>query len=310
MVTSAGYQKIEAPSVCLRSALPLSIQKHNTIYILLQQTISYVALYFAVCLVSVVCASQIDQKHCLAVYAQRDRQTDARTAVYSSKEMRHLAQNQYLPWMSSVMKILYTYSFTKEILCVYVCVCVEVCVCVWRGVRKKSQFALSATDGGVKKGIACLFFGSGRGVEEQQRELLVGPMKKWMQTERTTYLLDSAAEGRQGESRRLLQLIQRSYSDVFVLSGALTVCMCWRWPETDCLSVWIKQQQQKMKKRGGSGVIPEQLVCFLQTLAIHTIMIIIIWMSSPCLMGTIYLHLYNQVAMRHPVQIVFKYKSS
>lgn len=29
MATSAGYQKIEAPSVCLRSALPLPIQKHH-----------------------------------------------------------------------------------------------------------------------------------------------------------------------------------------------------------------------------------------------------------------------------------------
>lgn len=29
MVTSAGYQKIEAPSVCLRSALPLPIQKRH-----------------------------------------------------------------------------------------------------------------------------------------------------------------------------------------------------------------------------------------------------------------------------------------
>lgn len=29
MVTSAGYQKIEAPSVCLHSALPLPIQKHH-----------------------------------------------------------------------------------------------------------------------------------------------------------------------------------------------------------------------------------------------------------------------------------------
>lgn len=34
MVTSAGYQKIEVPSVCLHSALP--IQRHTAIYLLLQ----------------------------------------------------------------------------------------------------------------------------------------------------------------------------------------------------------------------------------------------------------------------------------
>lgn len=56
MVTSAGYQEIEALSVCLYSSLALSIQKHNSIHFILQPTVSYVALYFA----------QLDQKHCLA----------------------------------------------------------------------------------------------------------------------------------------------------------------------------------------------------------------------------------------------------
>lgn len=53
MVTSAGYQKIEVSSVCLRSALPLPIQK--CIYRLLQLPASYSPLNVAVHLVSVSC---------------------------------------------------------------------------------------------------------------------------------------------------------------------------------------------------------------------------------------------------------------
>lgn len=49
MVTSAGYQKIEAPSVCLHSAPLLAIQKRKVIFLFFfLPTILYVALYFAV----------------------------------------------------------------------------------------------------------------------------------------------------------------------------------------------------------------------------------------------------------------------
>lgn len=109
------------------------------------------------------------------------------------------------------MKILYTYSFTTDVYVQYVCV---------EGV---SQLTLSAVEGGVNKGIVCLFFGDGRAVEELQKESFVCSVERWMQIERNTYLLDSAAEGNLGRSGCLLRLLQRSYSDVFVVSGAITV---------------------------------------------------------------------------------------
>lgn len=108
--------------------------------------------------------------------------------------MRHLAQNQYLPWTSSVMKIPYGCSVTTGI-----CVSVH----VWRGV------ALSATEGGVNKRIACQWWG----------DCLWGG-------ERVRWMLSSTAEGRQGKNRHLLPLLLWNYSDMFVLSGAVAVCAC------------------------------------------------------------------------------------
>lgn len=55
MVTSAGYQKIEAPSVCLHSALPLPIRKHHLSHDTAHNFIP--ALYYAVCLAGAPCAS-------------------------------------------------------------------------------------------------------------------------------------------------------------------------------------------------------------------------------------------------------------
>lgn len=64
---------------------------------------------------------------------------------------------------------------------------------------QKSQLALSAEEGGVNKGIACLFFSRAGGGAE--RELPVCSMENEMDAKRTTCLLDSAAEGSQDESR-------------------------------------------------------------------------------------------------------------
>lgn len=55
MVTSAGYQKIEAPFVCLHSALPLLIRKHHLSHDTAHNFIP--ALYYAVCLAGAPCAS-------------------------------------------------------------------------------------------------------------------------------------------------------------------------------------------------------------------------------------------------------------
>ena len=69
MVTSAGYQKIEAPTVCLHSTLP---QPLNTIY-LLQHIIAYLAIC-QFCHVSVVFASK--QKNVFKNSTHADRETD------------------------------------------------------------------------------------------------------------------------------------------------------------------------------------------------------------------------------------------
>lgn len=152
---------------------------------------------------------------------QKDRQIETKTGVdvYSSKEMRHLVQNQYLPWILSVMKILYACSVTTARM--------RVCMCmlVLRGVIQKSQFALSAMKGGVNKGIACLFFSGGREGRSISASCLFALWRvRWMQMKRTTCLFNYTAEGRHGKSRRSL-LRPCNYLDVFVLRGAMTVCV-------------------------------------------------------------------------------------
>lgn len=129
------------------------------------------------------------RKHYLAALRHADGEaegwTEAGAEVYSSEEMRHLAQNQYLPWTSSVMKIPHGCRRTTGILCAG-----------RRGYTEKPAHP-SVVEGGVNKGIACTFFtegGVGGAVCLLYRE-------RWT---RTTCLPEWAAEGRQASAAAAL----------------------------------------------------------------------------------------------------------
>lgn len=129
------------------------------------------------------------RKHYLAALRHADGEaegwTEAGAEVYSCEEMRHLAQNQYLPWTSSVMKIPHGCRRTTGILCAG-----------RRGYTEKPAHP-SVVEGGVNKGIACTFFtegGVGGAVCLLYRE-------RWT---RTTCLPERAAEGRQASAAAAL----------------------------------------------------------------------------------------------------------
>lgn len=133
-------------------------------------------------LVCHVRAKKKHRKHYLAALRHADGEaegwTEAGAEVYSSQEMRHLAQNQYLPWTSSVMKIPHN----------------RYPVCGEAGSQPAHP---SVVEGGVNKGIACTFCtegGVGGAVCLLCRE-------RWTQLRtRTTCLPERAEDGRQASA--------------------------------------------------------------------------------------------------------------
>lgn len=192
----------------------------NTIYLPLQNTISYSALHFAV---SVVRASNWSKNAVWETHTEKttDRQTETGADVCSSKEMRRLAHNRYLPWMLSVMKILHG--------------------CRRRGVRQKSQLALSATEGGVNKGIACLFMSRGGG----------GPAcllyREW----------DGCRYREPPVCSTPLQRDDRAKAGIRCCFHVTTqMCLCWvePWLWGQRQAVYLSEsKKKKKKKKGGCG---------------------------------------------------------